>query len=204
MDSDKILKILKDIYPSPKIELQYSSPFELLISTILSAQCTDQQVNKVTKELFKKYKHPDDFAKLSNEQLENIIKSTGFYKNKSKSIINTSRILTEKYNGELPLDIEELSKLPGVGRKTANVVLGECFNIPSIVVDTHVKRFSKRSGLTTLDDPVKIEFDLMKKLPQNEWTFFSKAAILHGRYVCKAKNPLCDSCLLEKVCPKIF
>ena len=199
----EILNRLKKAYPNPKIELHYSTPFELLIATILSAQCTDKRVNEVTEKLFKKYKTPADFANMENSKLEELIKSTGFYKNKSKSIISCCKMLLEKYNGKLPENVEEFSKLPGVGRKTANVILTECFNIPGIVVDTHVKRFSLRAGLCKVKDPVKIEFELMEKIPRDSWIFFSKAAVLHGRYICKARKPLCDKCVVSDICPKI-
>ncbi len=202
MESVKILETLKKTYPAPKIALKYSTPFQLLIATILSAQCTDERVNKVTDILFKKYKTVRDFAKLNREELEKLIRSTGFYKNKAKNIILCSQELVDKYDGFLPETVEQLSKLPGVGRKTANVVLSECFNKQTIVVDTHIKRFSNRIGLTTFKDPVKIEFDLMEKLPEEEWSFFSKAGILHGRNICKSRKPLCNECILEHICPK--
>ncbi len=198
----QILDKLKQHYKSPKIELNYSSPFELLIATILSAQCTDTRVNKVTSELFKKYNKPEHFAEINKEQLEKLIKSTGFYKNKAKNIIACCKELIHRFNGNIPTNVEELSSLPGIGRKTANVLLIECFDIPAIVVDTHVKRFAFRTGLTTEKDPVKIEFSLMKKIPKKEWSFFSKAAVLHGRYVCKARKPLCEECIIDDLCPK--
>ena len=204
MESINILEILKKAYPSPKIALKYSTPFELLIATILSAQCTDERVNKVTDTLFQKYKTVGDFASIDQEELEVSIKSTGFYKNKAKNIILCARELLNKYNGILPETVEQLSELPGVGRKTANVVLVECFNKQAIVVDTHIKRLSNRLGLTTFKDPVKIEFDLMEKLPEKDWSFFSKAGILHGRNICKSRKPLCSECMLSKICPKKF
>ena len=201
---DSLLKKLKIAYPEPKIELKYSNPFQLLIATILSAQCTDKRVNEVTKNLFQKLKTPEDFQKIPVEELELMIKSTGFYKNKAKNIKACCKILSEKFKGEIPVDIEKLSKLPGVGRKTANVILVECFKIPGIVVDTHVKRFSLRFGLTNYSDPVKIEFDLMKKLPKDNWIFFSKAAVLHGRYICKSRKADCNNCILDDICLKLI
>ena len=192
----------KENYPCPKIELNYSNPFQLLIATILSAQCTDKRVNEVTKILFKKLKKPEDFVAIPVEELENLIKPTGFYKNKAKNIKACCKVLLDKYNSKLPETVEELSSLPGVGRKTANVLLVECFHVPAIVVDTHVKRFSRRFGLTNETNPVKIEFDLMKKLPKDFWIHFSKASVLHGRYICKSRKPDCENCFLSDLCKK--
>ncbi len=200
----KILDRLKTKYKSPKIELNHSSPFELLIATILSAQCTDKRVNSVTSSLFKKYNKPEHFVSLPVEKLEELIKSTGFYKNKAKNIIACSSEIIKKFNGILPENVEQLSSLPGVGRKTANVILVECFGKPAVVVDTHVKRFSLRAGFTRQTNPVKIEFELMNILPEKEWIFFSKAAVLHGRYVCKSRKPLCEECIANDICPKLF
>ncbi len=199
--NELIIRFKKN-YPSPKIELNYSNPFQLLIATILSAQCTDKRVNEVTKVLFNKLKTPEDFVSIPVEELETLIKSTGFYKNKAKNIKACCKILHEQYKDKLPENVEELSKLPGVGRKTANVLLVECFNIPAIVVDTHVKRFSRRFGLTNETNPVKIEFDLMEKLPEHFWNHFSKAAVLHGRYICKSKKPKCEDCIVKDLCEK--
>ncbi len=200
----ELVNILKKNYPSPKIELNFSNPFELLIATILSAQCPDTRVNKVTEKLFKKYKTPQDYLKIGEDNLQEEIKSINFYKNKAKNIIKCCEILKEKYNGEIPQNLNELVKLPGIGRKTANVILGVGFGKSAIIVDTHVKRVSKRLGLTTNIDADKIEKDLMEIIPENFWTNFSLALILHGRYVCKAKKPNCDSCILAKICSKNF
>ena len=201
---NELLNRFEKAYCEPKIELNYSNPFQLLIATILSAQCTDKRVNEITKYLFQKLEKPEDFVKIPLENLEDMIKSTGFYKNKAKNIKACCKILKEKYNNQLPENVDELSSLPGVGRKTANVVLVECFNIPAIVVDTHVKRFARRFGLTKETNPVKIEFDIMKKLPQNFWSFFSKSAVLHGRYICKARKPDCERCVVNDICLKLI
>jgi len=198
--ANKICKVLKTTYPNVKTRLNHKNPFELLVSTILSAQCTDKQVNSVTKDLFNKLETPYDFAIARNETIEKLIRSTGFFRNKAKNIKNCSAILIEKYNGIVPETIDELVKLPGVGRKTANVVLGSAFGIPGIAVDTHVARISKRLGLTENNDPVKIEFDLMKIVPKKEWSNFSLRLIYFGRAVCKARNPTCPSCPLYKLC----
>ena len=198
--TNKICKVLKTTYPNVKTRLNHKNPFELLVSTILSAQCTDKQVNSVTKDLFNKLATPCDFAVARNETIEKLIRSTGFFRNKAKNIKNCSAILIEKYNGIVPETIDELVKLPGVGRKTANVVLGSAFGIPGIAVDTHVARISKRLGLTENNDPVKIEFDLMKIVPKKEWSNFSLRLIYFGRAVCKARNPTCPSCPLYKLC----
>lgn len=196
----KILKILKSTYPHVKTQLRYGSPFELLVATILSAQCTDKQVNGVTKELFKKLRTPHDFASASNETIENLIRPTGYFRNKAKNIKNCSESLLEKYDGQVPQSLDELVKLPGVGRKTANVVLGSVFNIPGIVVDTHVARISKRLGLTENNNPVKIEYDLMEVIPKKEWSDFSLQLIYFGRAICKARKPMCPTCPLYDLC----
>ncbi|MBU4343982.1 MAG: endonuclease III [Desulfobacteraceae bacterium] len=196
----KIRKILKSAYPKVKPQLHYRNPFELLVSTILSAQCTDKQVNSVTKDLFNKLTTPYDFVDVSNKTIEELIRPTGFFRNKAKNIKNCSAILIEKYNGMVPETLDELVKLPGVGRKTANVVLGAGFGIPGIAVDTHVMRISKKLGLTKNNDPVKIEFDLMKIIPKKEWSDFSLRLIYFGRAICKARNPICRSCSLHELC----
>ncbi len=203
---NKIVDILKKEYgEKTKCALNYKSPFELLVATILSAQCTDERVNKVTPILFEKYKTVEDFANADITDLENIIRSTGFFRNKAKNIKNCSKILVEKYNGKVPKDINELVKLPGVARKTANVVLGNFYRIPSgIVVDTHVKRVAKRLGLTKETNPMKVEKDLMEKIPKELWIDFSNWIIYHGRKYCKARKPECDKCPLEEICPKIM
>ena len=196
----KISKILKALYPDVKTQLHYRNPFELLVATILSAQCTDKQVNSVTPNLFKELKTPDDFANAPIKALEELIRSTGFFHNKAKNIKNCSKALIENYNGKLPRTLDEMTKLPGVGRKTANVVLGAAFGIPGIVVDTHVARISRRLGLTGNKDPVKIEFDLMKIIPKEEWSDFSLHLVYFGRAVCKARKPNCPSCPLNNLC----
>jgi endonuclease-3 len=198
--TSKILKILKRTYPDVKTQLYYKNPFELLVATILSAQCTDKQVNRITKVLFAKLKTPHDFAKASLDIIEELVRPTGFFRNKAKSIKNCASMLLEKYNGEVPSRLDELVKLPGVGRKTANVVLGAAFGIQGVVVDTHVGRISKRLGLTENKDPVKIEFDLMEIIPQKEWNDFSLRLIFFGRAVCKARKPACPTCPLYDLC----
>lgn len=202
MKINNIIKTINNEYPQNKIALDFIDPLQLLVATILSAQCTDERVNKVTPKLFKKYKTAGDFAKADTSILEQEIKSTGFYKNKTKSIISCCKELVEKYKGKVPASLEELVKLPGVGRKTANVILGNAFGVPGIVVDTHVKRVSFRLGLTKNTDPEKIEFDLMKVIPKNEWIHFSNAIILHGRKICIARKPKCGICALQGLCPR--
>jgi len=197
----KIYEIIKTIYPDIKTQLNHRNPFELLVATILSAQCTDKQVNRVTKSLFKKLKTPYDFAKVSQETLEALIHSTGFFRNKATHIIECSKTLINNYNGSVPNTLDELIKLPGVGRKTANVILGAAFNTPGIVVDTHVARIAGRLGLTQNTDPIKIEFDLMKIIPEDDWSDFSLRLVYFGRAVCKARKPDCPSCPLKKLCP---
>jgi endonuclease-3 len=196
----KIQHILKTTYPDVKTQLRYVSPFELLVATILSAQCTDKQVNGVTKELFKKLRTPHDFASASNETIEELIRPTGYFRNKAKNIKNCSKSLLEKYDGQVPRTLDELVKLPGVGRKTANVVLGSVFKIPGIVVDTHVARISKRLGLTKSNNPVKIEYDLMEIIPRENWNLFSLQLIYFGRAICKARKPACPACPLYDLC----
>ena len=196
----KIRKILKTTFPDVKTQLRHRNPFELLVATILSAQCTDKQVNGVTKDLFRQLKNPWDFAQASSETVEKLIRPTGYFRNKAKNIRKCSVSLIEKYKGEVPQTLDELVELPGVGRKTANVVLGTAFGIPGIVVDTHVTRISKRLGLTKNHDPVKIEFDLMKIIPKNEWNGFCLQLIFFGRAVCKARKPACSTCPLYDLC----
>ena len=203
MNEKEILERLKKEYPNIKgTALNYSNPLELLIATILSAQTTDKRVNMVTKELFKKYKNARDYANASLEELQEMIKSVNFYKNKAKYIKEGCRIIDEEYNGKVPESMEELIKLPGVSRKTANVVLSNAFRKDEgIVVDTHVIRLSKRLGLTKESDRNKIENDLMKKFPKEEWFDLSNLLIAHGRKICKAKNPDCENCILKDMCP---
>lgn len=180
--------------------LNYETPWQLLIATILSAQCTDERVNQVTKSLFQKYKSVQDFAEADQLELEKDIHSTGFYRNKAKNIIACAKQLMEEHNGEVPNDIEALTNLPGVGRKTANVIRGNIFREPSIVVDTHVKRISNRLGFTKEEDPVKIEFDLMKLLPKEQWILYNIQIITLGRSLCTARNPKCSECFLREEC----
>jgi endonuclease-3 len=195
-----IIKILTKGIPDTTIALTFSSPLELLIATILSAQCTDVRVNEVTATLFKKYRSAKDYAQGNLSELEQDIRPTGFYRNKAKSIQKCCQELLARFRGEVPKTLEEMVTLPGVGRKTANVILGNAFGIPGIVVDTHVRRVSQRIGFTKRDDPVKIEFDLMEVVPKEEWTHFSNLLIWHGRRTCVARKPLCDSCAIRKLC----
>jgi len=196
----EIIKILTKVIPDSTIALTFSSPLELLIATILSAQCTDIRVNEVTATLFKKYRSARDYAQADPSELEQDIRPTGFYRNKAKSIQKCCQELVGQFKGEVPKTLEEMVTLSGVGRKTANVILGTAFGIPGIVVDTHVHRVSQRIGLTKKDDPVKIEFDLMEIVPKEEWTHFSNLLIWHGRRTCVARKPLCDSCVIRKLC----
>lgn len=196
----KIQRILKKTYPEVRTQLRHANPFQLLVATILSAQCTDKQVNQVTKILFNHLKTPQDFASAPNETLEKLIRPTGYFRNKAKNIKNCSKSLLEKYDGQVPQSLDELVQLPGVGRKTANVVLGSAFNIPGIVVDTHVARISKRLGFTESDNPVKIEHDLMEIIPRKNWNDFSLQLIYFGRAICKARKPTCPTCPLYDLC----
>lgn len=198
----QILRALKKTYPQATCALNHANPFELLVATILSAQCTDERVNIVTANLFRKYRKPEDYVAVSREELERDINSVTFFRNKAKSIQEASRLLIEKHGGQVPRTLEELVELPGVGRKTANVVLGTAFGIPTgVVVDTHVARVSQRLVLTENKQPEKIEADLMKLLPKKEWIDFSHRLIWHGRRVCQARKPLCEICSIEKFCP---
>jgi endonuclease-3 len=198
----KIIRLLKRAYPDAKCSLNHSNAFELLIATILSAQCTDERVNIVTADLFRKYRKPEDYLKVSNRELEKDIRTTGFFRNKTKSIQGTARLLTEEYGGKVPHTMDELLELPGVARKTANVVMGNAFGIASgVVVDTHVTRLSHRLGLSKEKTAEKIERDLIELVPKKDWVIFSHLLIAHGRNTCKARNPACDDCALEKLCP---
>ncbi len=196
----KILDILEQTYPDAECELNYTNAFELLIATILSAQCTDVRVNKVTEELFKKYNKPEDFAKLSTAEISEEIKSCGLFKSKAQKIKETSVILCSNYGGEVPDKMEELVKLPGVGRKTANVVLSNAFGVDAIAVDTHVFRVSNRIGLVKTDTPEKTEFELMKVLPKKRWSKAHHLIIFHGRRICKARKPECNICPIVEYC----
>jgi endonuclease III len=190
-----------EMFPDAHCELNHSNPFELIIAVSLSAQCTDALVNKVTKDLFKKYKSPEDYLKVSLEELQNDIRSIGLYRNKAKNIQKLCRMLLEEYNGEIPADRDELTKLPGVGRKTANVVVSVAFGIPAIAVDTHVERVSKRLGICRWKDSVlEVEKTLMRKVPKEEWSITHHRLIFFGRYHCKAQNPQCPSCPLLDLC----
>jgi endonuclease-3 len=197
----KILDILENEYPNAKCHLDYNNPFELLISTLLAAQCTDERVNAVMGPLYKKYKTPEDFLKLKPEELEKKLVSINFYRNKTKSLLACCRTLVDEHNGRVPQTMDELVKLAGVGRKTANVVLGNCFGQPAIMTDTHVMRVSQRLGLTHSDKPEKIEIDLKKIIPDDRQVKYSLVIGEHGRTICKAKRPLCEECLVCKLCP---
>lgn len=197
----KIWPILIKTYPDAKIALRFVNPLELLIATILSAQCTDARVNIVTKDLFKKYKSPADWAGADLKQIEEDIRSTGFFHNKAINIKGACNKIVEQYSGKVPGDMEELLTLPGVGRKTANCVLGDAFGIPGITCDTHVIRLSRRLGLSENTDAVKLEFDLAEIIPRANWTLFSHLLIHHGRNICKARKPDCPNCPIAKYCP---
>ena len=197
----KILPILKKAYPEAKIALKFTNTLELLIATILSAQCTDVRVNMVTKELFKKYKSAKDWVRTDIKEIESDIKSTGFYRNKAKNIKGACEAIVNRFGGGVPGTMEQLVKLPGVGRKTANVVLSNAFGIPGITCDTHVIRLSRRLGLSENNDPVKLEFDLAEIVLKSRWTAFSNLLIFHGRNVCKARKPDCTNCPISRHCP---
>jgi endonuclease III len=198
----EILSRLKTAYPDAKCSLNYTTPFELLVATILSAQCTDERVNIVTKTLFKKYKKPENYLRVTDEELQNDIRTTGFFRNKTKSLKGASKKIVETFGGRVPDQMDQLLELPGVARKTANVVMGNAFHLASgVVVDTHVSRVSQRLRLTTQTAPEKIEQDLMKLVPKEDWVKFSHMLIIHGRYVCKALKPDCPVCPLNDLCP---
>ena len=198
----RILPILKGLYPDARCSLDHSTPLELLIATILSAQCTDDRVNIVTRDLFRKYRSAGDLAAVAQEILERDIQSTGFFRNKAKSLRGMAAAILAGHGGKVPDSMDELTKLPGVGRKTANVVLGNAFGLNvGIVVDTHVSRLSQRLGLTKQADPVRIEADLMAVVPKEDWTLFAHLLIFHGRKICQARKPKCDQCPLLALCP---
>jgi endonuclease-3 len=200
--AEVIAHILFKEYPKDQTALSYGDPFQLVVAVILSAQCTDARVNLVTPKLFSRFSTPNDFAGADITELESLIHSTGFYHNKAKNIIGCAKALLEQHNGTVPQTMEELYRLPGVGRKTANVVLGEAFGkIEGIVVDTHVARLSNRLGFTTAADPVKIEQDLMPLIPKKKWYHFSHTLIFHGRKICAARKPLCSDCVVRTYCP---
>ncbi|UCG14997.1 MAG: endonuclease III [Deltaproteobacteria bacterium] len=195
-----ILDILDKSYPEAKCSLDFSNPLELLVATVLSAQCTDERVNRVTKSLFRKFTTAADYANADQDELEEDIRATGFFRNKAKSLKNCGAELLERFDGEVPSSLEELVSLPGIGRKTANVILGSAFNTPGIVVDTHVGRIAQRIGVTQHRDAVKIEFDLMELIPEDKWTIFSHQLIQHGRKICTARKPKCPVCPLLEHC----
>ena len=200
--ASEVIARLKAEYPDARTELDWSNPLELLVATILSAQTTDVQVNRVTEGLFAKYRKAEDYADADPDVLEDDIRPTGFYRNKARSLRGMASALVEEHGGEVPSTMSELVALPGVGRKTANVVLGNAFGTnEGIVVDTHVRRVSNRLGLTESQDPVKIEQDLMRLVPEGDWTIFSHLLILHGRRTCKARKPDCPNCVLNDICP---
>ena len=199
---NEILNLLEEMHPEAKCELDFNSPFEALVAVILSAQCTDKRVNLVTKELYKKYNTPAAFNELSLEELEELIKPCGFYRNKAKNIKACAKQILDEYNGEVPSTQEELVKLAGVGRKTANVIYAEIYKGAAIAVDTHVKRVSNRLGLANSDDPEKVEKQLMKLIPKEKWSRAHHLLIFFGRYTCKAINPDCDNCKLRKYCKR--
>jgi endonuclease-3 len=196
----EIIKILRKAYPGGKTALHFSNPLELLVATVLSAQCTDDRVNKVTRDLFKKYRSAKDYAQVDLAVLEEDIRPTGFYRNKAKALKAFSTELEERFNGKVPSNLDDLVALTGIGRKTANLVLGEAFGIPGVVVDTHVLRLARRIGLTENADPVKVEFDLMAVVPKKQWTLFSNLLILHGRAVCGARKPKHEACTIVNLC----
>ena len=199
-DATKITAALLREYPSPRIALHFSNALELLVATILSAQCTDIRVNKVTETLFKQYTCTQDYANADLETFEQEIRPTGFYKNKAQTVINCCKRLVEDFGGEVPGTVDELTTLPGVGRKTANLVLGGAFKQHAIAVDTHVLRVSNRLGLSDSKNPDKVELDLMDQVPRKKWTPFTLAMILHGRKVCTARRPNCEGCMLNDLC----
>jgi endonuclease-3 len=199
----RIVRLLAKAYPVARCALEHDNPLQLLIATILSAQCTDVRVNMVTPALFARFPDAKAFAQADPRELETAIQSTGFFRNKARNIIACCRKLVDEYGGQVPGTMEDLVHLPGVGRKTANVILGNAFDVPGITVDTHVRRLSQRLGLTKQSDPEKIERDLMQVIPKKEWTMFSHRMIFHGRQVCFARKPNCSGCILNKVCPKI-
>jgi endonuclease III len=197
----KINKVLTELYPDAHCELHFSNPLELLIATILSAQCTDKRVNLVTPTLFGKYKTAADYAGADRAEVESIVASTGFFRAKTNSILGMAQALCDRHGGEVPAKLDDLVKLPGVGRKTANVVLGNAFDIPGLTVDTHMLRLSNRLGWTTSDDPVKVERGIAALIPRKEWTLLSHRVIWHGRRVCHARRPACGACALAPMCP---
>jgi endonuclease-3 len=201
----KIIELLEKEHPDAKIALHYSNPLELLVATMLSAQSTDETINKVTKTLFKKYAKPEDYANADLNELEQDIRSTGFYHNKAKNLKNAASLLVKKYDSKVPKTMEELTALPGIARKTANIVLNNAYGVVAgVAVDTHVRRLAQRLGLSENDDPNKIEKDLMSIVPKDKWMRITDVLIFHGRRVCTAKKPNCAGCVLNKICPSAF
>ena len=196
-----VFKRLKKAYPDAKCSLEHRTPLELLVSTILSAQCTDARVNKVTPALFKRFKTPEDFVNAPISELQKYIQSCGFYKNKAKNIVGACKGMLENHEGEVPDTLNELLKLPGVGRKTANVILGTAYGVPGVVVDTHCGRIARRLGFTKQTDPVKVEHDLMKIWSEEDWSLCSHLMVFHGRAVCESRSPRCSECTLRQHCP---
>lgn len=199
-----LLERLREMHPTARYELNWSTPVQMLVATILAAQCTDERVNAVTETLFVRWPDAESFANADRSELEEAVRPTGFYKQKARSVQEACRALVDRFGGEVPRSIAELITLPGVARKTANVVLATCFDIPSgIIVDTHVQRVSQRMGLTTQRDPERIESDLMAIVPEDQWTWFGPAMVLFGRYLCTAKKPECSRCPVQASCPKV-
>lgn len=196
----KIIEKFNEMYPDAQCSLIYNDPVQLLVATQLSAQCTDARVNMVTKDLFKRYRTVKDFAEADLEELEEYIRPTGFYHNKARNIIAACRMILTDFCGTVPSNMDDLLKLPGVGRKTANLLLNDWFGIPGVVVDTHAKRLSRRIGLTENEDPEKVEYDLMKVVPKENWGRFCHQLIYHGRAICKARKPMCDKCEIRPYC----
>jgi endonuclease-3 len=196
-----ILKALKEANPHPQVELDHADPYQLLVATILSAQCTDRRVNQVTPAVFRRYPLAGDLAKADMPELESLIRSTGFFKSKAKNLVACATAVVQRFHGRVPANMDDLISLPGVGRKTANVILGNAYGQPALVVDTHVKRVAQRLGLSKSADPDRIEQDLMRGIPRSQWTEGSQRLLLHGRYVCLARRPTCDVCVLYDLCP---
>lgn len=200
---EEIMSIFSEVYPNPQCELNYETPFQLLVATVMAAQATDKKVNEITRQLFKQYKSPEDFLELTEEELARHIKSINFYRTKAKNILALCRILVQEFQGEVPGNQENLVRLPGVGRKTANVVLSNAFGMPAIAVDTHVHRVSNRLGLVKTDDVLDTELELQKIIPRGLWSLAHNYLVLHGRYVCNAKKPKCEECKLSPLCKSL-
>lgn len=199
----QVLEILEELYPDARCALEYGNPWQLLVATILSAQCTDRQVNIVTRDLFPRFPDPNSLAAAGQQEVEELIRSTGFFRNKAKNLIACARQVVARHEGEVPDNMADLVALPGVGRKTANVVLGNAFDVPGLAVDTHVKRLARRLGWTSHRDPERIESDLCRVLPRTRWTLTSHLLIHHGRNLCKAQRPVCSRCPVRPLCPRI-